>query len=256
MSAPALPAAVLLDFGGVLADVTHPADGLTRLAARVHALVEASSGTPLPLARVEADVRAGWRAYGDWKRSEARRPAPREIGHQELWAELIAADWPPAGRSAVVAHATDLCADADRFTSVRPPKDGALDLLRHLRALGVRAGIVSNALSGAVSRSLVRDYGFEPLLGIQVYSDEVGMRKPHPGIFRLAADALGVELAACWYVGDTWDRDVVGGRRAGVARVILMRGSETSDDDLGTPPDHAVASPGELRALLPGLVPT
>ncbi len=67
----------------------------------------------------------------------------------------------------------------------------------------------------------MREYGFEPLLGVQVYSDEVGMRKPHPGIFQVAAAGLGVDLAGCWYVGDMPDRDVLGGRRAGVGRVML-----------------------------------
>jgi FMN phosphatase YigB (HAD superfamily) len=132
---------------------------------------------------------------------------------------------------------------------------GALELLCHLHDVGVRAGIVSNALSGAVTRELVREYGFETLLGIQVYSNEVGMRKPHPGIFRLAADALGVDLASCWYVGDTWDRDVVGGRRAGVGKVILMQGSETAASGSGPRPDHIVTSPRELQVLLNALVP-
>lgn len=81
--------------------------------------------------------------------------------------------------------------------------------------------MVSNAHSGRSHRTLLREAGLEDHFGVQVYSDEVGIRKPHPEMIALAARALGTVPERCWYVGDTQDRDVVAGRRAGVAAVLL-----------------------------------
>ena len=245
------PAAILLDFGGVLVDVHYRPDGLAEVAAEVERLLRRSSGSKLAAARIEADLQAGWRAYHDWKDSEARRPRPREIGHREFWADLVAADWPPAARSAVAAHAWPLCQLLDVATKDRPPKIGALELLQKLQDLGIRTGCVSNSLGAAGSRALMREYGFEELLGIQVYSDEVGIRKPNPEIFLLAATSLDVEPGDCWYVGDTRDRDVVGGRRAGLGRVILMISTESGTGAYASiEPDVIVERPADLLALL------
>ena len=48
-------------------------------------------------------------------------------------------------------------------------------------------------------------------------------------MLHLAAEAAGVDIADCWYVGDTLDRDVVTGRRAGVGAVFITR-SQHSDN--------------------------
>jgi len=43
----------------------------------------------------------------------------------------------------------------------------------------------------------------------------VGVDKPNPRIFQLAAEALGVDLAQIVHVGDAWEADVLGARAAG-----------------------------------------
>src|SRR5699024_101052 len=84
------------------------------------------------------------------------------------------------------------------------------------------------------------------------YSDEVGIRKPHPGIIDLAARALGTSARRCWYVGDTLDRDVVAGRRAGVAAVLVTRSHHTD-----TPPfpvtERADLVVDDPRGIVPAL---
>lgn len=245
------PKAVLVDFGGVLVDAEHRPWGLREVAEDVHELLR-HAGVPLGLDRVERDVRAGWTAYGSWKGPEGRRAHPREIGHREFWEELVAADWPPRSRDAVGRDADRLCERVDVATKERPPKPDSLDLLRTLAERRIPCAIVSNALSGAASRRLVQAYGFEPYLAAQIYSDEAGVRKPNPEIFRLAAREIGVELSACWYVGDQIDRDVLGARRAGVARVILLpsRSTGTGNDAIAEA-DVVIKRPSELLDLLP-----
>jgi HAD superfamily hydrolase (TIGR01549 family) len=254
MKANGAPAAILLDFGGVLVDIVHRGGALREVALEVHSLLRRERASSLDAARVERDVRAGWDAYDRWKSAEGRRAHPREISHREFWTDLVAADWPDRARQVVADHATELCKRLDVATKDRPAKPDSLDALRGFAERGIPAAIVSNALCGAGSRELVRAYGFEPLLGAQVYSDEAGIRKPNPDIFESAARLLGVELVRCWYVGDTIDRDVLGGRRAGVGKVILLPSRQTGTGiDAVAEPDATIARPSDLLAMLPAV---
>ncbi|TMB96735.1 MAG: HAD family hydrolase [Chloroflexi bacterium] len=219
------PDAILLDFGGVLVDIVHRPGALREIALEVHALLRREHANSLDAGRVERDVRAGWDAYDRWKSAEGRRARPREMTHREFWEELVGADWPAPARATVADHATELCKRLDVATK--------------------------DALCGAGSRDLVRLYGFEPYLGAQVYSDEAGVRKPNPEIFEGAARLLGVELSRCWYVGDTIDRDVLGGRRAGIAKVLLMPSSHTGrGNDAVAEPDAVIQRPSDVLTLL------
>jgi HAD superfamily hydrolase (TIGR01549 family) len=242
----------LLDFGGVLVDIVHRAGALREVALEVHSLLRRERANGIDAARVERDIRAAWEAYDRWKSAEGRRAHPREIAHREFWTDFVAADWPATARDVVSEHATELCERLDVATKDRPPKPDALHTLRGLADRGLRAAIVSNALCGAGSRKLVRAYGFEPYLAAQVYSDEAGVRKPNPDLFASAAGLLGADLGRCWYVGDTIDRDVLGARRAGVAKVILLPSRQTGRGlDAIAEPDATIARPSDLLALLP-----
>lgn len=77
------------------------------------------------------------------------------------------------------------------------------------------------------------------------------MRKPSPDVFVRAAAAVATEVTRCWYVGDQLDRDVLGGRRAGVARVILLPSGETgTGNDAIVEPDDVIHKPSDLLRLL------
>ena len=242
------PRALLLDHGGVLMrSVKHP-ERMDAFAARVHAMTGPSSG--LDRAAVLASITAGRTAYRAWKNGLVRTPAPREIGHRELWEDFIAADWPPAARALVGAEATWLCRELILAESDKTVAPGMLETLRLARLHGVRTGVVSNTLVGALNRDLAHRFGTHPLLDVQVYSDETGRRKPDPEMIRLAARALSVDPADCWYVGDNHDRDVVCGKRAGVGTTILMRPVGRRDPRAHPRPDIELADGTELLDLL------
>jgi HAD superfamily hydrolase (TIGR01509 family) len=65
------------------------------------------------------------------------------------------------------------------------------DWFAGVRGRGLKAGIVSN--SGPGAREAERHFGFEGIVDDLVYSHEVGLMKPDPAIFHLAASRLGVE---------------------------------------------------------------
>lgn len=223
------PAAILLDYGGVIADVQRDDGGYLLIAAEVERrLAEHGLANALSRDEIEADVRAGVAAYEAWKRAQSRRMRPREMRHREFW-ELVAADWPAAARRAVMIHAVELCACVDSTILHRPAKTDAAEVLQALRARGIRLALVCNALSAEAARRQMRRDGLTGLLDAEWFSDEVGIRKPNPEFLLLAAASVGVAPEACWLVGDTYDRDILGARRAGLGKAILMgspKGSE------------------------------
>ncbi|WP_311734522.1 HAD family hydrolase [Actinoalloteichus hymeniacidonis] len=99
---------------------------------------------------------------------------------------------------------------------------------------------------------MLAEHGLDRAFGVQVYSDEVGIRKPNPRIIELAATALGVTADRCWYVGDTLDRDVVAGRRAEVAAVVVTRSHHTDAPPFGVAaePDAVFDTPEGLADAL------
>ncbi len=100
--------------------------------------------------------------------------------------------------------------------------EGSGETLDALRRRGYRIAVVSNA-DGRV-RGLLEAAGLSPHLEFVVDSAEVGIEKPDPRIFHAATDRLGLAPAACAYVGDIYEIDVVGAERAGLAPILIGDG--------------------------------
>ena len=245
------PDALLLDFGGVVFSTRkRPEAGLE--VARIAAELLAQAGhhrSPDELASVFA---GGGVALRDWKNSQSRLLEPIELDHRTIWRDFYASPLPAAEREVLVGHAGELQRELTTRSSEHTLRTGLVELLDTAAELGVPVGIVSNAHSGRAHRAILDQTGLTGRFAVQLYSDEVGIRKPHPGIIDLAARALGTSARRCWYVGDTLDRDVVAGRRAGVAAVMVTRSHHTD-----TPPfpvteraDLVVDEPGGIVPAL------
>jgi N-acetyl-D-muramate 6-phosphate phosphatase len=221
------PRALLLDFGGVLVRTTRRPSWAAELAAEVHTLLGRAGFGGLTAEDVEIDIRAGARADSHWKNAASRRPAPEEMTHRRFWADFVAGDWPEQARALVTAEASPLCRRMGELRGDREIRPGIEELLAACLAHGVTPAVVSNALSGVVHRDHLARHGLDRHLAVQVYSDEVGVRKPNPEMIWIACRALGVDPDRTWFVGDTYDRDVVCGARAGVAATVLMISDST-----------------------------
>jgi FMN phosphatase YigB (HAD superfamily) len=97
------------------------------------------------------------------------------------------------------------------------PDPAVIPVLSQLRAQGLRLGLICNTsvTPGFALRRLLARWGVDTLLPVQLYSDETGVRKPDPAIFRDAARRLDVDLGALLHVGDRPDIDVAGAVAAG-----------------------------------------
>jgi HAD superfamily hydrolase (TIGR01549 family) len=247
-----VPRALLLDFGGVIVEGVRRPGWPAAVAGEVRELLVAEGVTAMTADDVEVDLQAGRTALRAWKNSMSRPYAPRESTYEEFWADFVAADWPETARKVVTAHAEQLCRRVVELQAERQPRRGLSDLVQTAHELGVRMGIVSNAMVGDVHREIVQSLGLASRFGVQIYSDEVGLRKPNPELIHLALRALDVPAGESWYVGDHFDRDVVCGRRAGVGAAVLMIAGRTFDEPFRVRhrPDLIVDDPADLNRVL------
>ncbi|HEX2188183.1 MAG TPA: HAD-IA family hydrolase [Longimicrobiaceae bacterium] len=107
-------------------------------------------------------------------------------------------------------------AERNLWSSVR---ERTAETLEELRRRGYRLGVISNA-DGRVE-ALLESVGLRPHFEFVIDSARVGMEKPDPRIFRMGLERLGVAPEDAVYVGDIYEIDVVGARRAGMAAVLI-----------------------------------
>src|SRR5207245_2105180 len=134
----------------------------------------------------------------------------------------------------------------DRF--VAPIRRAAADNVRVLSQLsgrGLKLGVVSNGCGNV--DLLCGDLGYAPYLSAIVDSRRVGLYKPDPAIFILAAARLGLPASTIMMVGDSFDRDVRPARSAGMMTAWLAGSGECPDPSLV---DVRLARLSELPAFL------
>ncbi|WP_018587084.1 HAD family hydrolase [Salinispora arenicola] len=241
------PRALLLDFGGVLAGAPHPLPVAPDLVARLSELIR----DVVSAEQIAADVSAGTQAFERWRDDVERTGGPAESPAAQGWAEFIARTWPQAARDAVNREAIAL-AYAWTCRAEWEVRAGVPEALRFAADVGLPMAVVSNTLCGAANRDFLVAVGLSDLFAAELYSDEAGSRKPDPRLALLAAEALGVPIGDCWFVGDSVHRDIGCARRAGAGAVILMRSPRTdqepSEPDLR--PDARIEDGFGLLALL------
>jgi N-acetyl-D-muramate 6-phosphate phosphatase len=255
---PTVSRALLLDFGGVIVEGDQRPGWAEALAETVHTLLRSRRlGSSPPAATIAADLEAGMEAYGRWCDAMCRPYAPVELDHEHFWSDYVAPDWPASAREVVLGHASTLCHRLGEVYHAWQVRPGMAELLAEAAGRGVLLAVVSNTLYGSGHRDFLERAGLADRFAVQLYSDEVGVRKPNPELIWRATRALGVPVEQAWYVGDTWSRDVVCGRRARVGSMILMRSRRTDGERPATwaRPDRIVADPEELRTLLMAVDP-
>ena len=100
--------------------------------------------------------------------------------------------------------------------------DAMQPVLQSLEAAGVRWGVVTNKAS-RFTEPIVDGLRLRTRLAALVCGDTTPHSKPHPAPLLEAARQLGIDAAACVYVGDD-ARDVVAGRAAGMATLAAQWG--------------------------------
>lgn len=126
---------------------------------------------------------------------------------------------------------------------------GAAHALETLARQGLRLGMVSNTMRtpGAVLRQVFERAGVLAAFGVVTFSDECGIRKPDPAIFRSTLERLGVAPDETVHVGDDPVLDVEGARDAGL-RAVLVSGDGRATAPVR--PDAVISALDELPAAI------
>lgn len=111
--------------------------------------------------------------------------------------------------------------------------------LDRLRAAGWRVGIVTNGMADNQTGKIQRT-GLSGHVDGWAISDAEGFGKSDIRLFEIAAGRCGADLArGGWVIGDDPEKDIAGGRRAGLSTIWIDRGLPWPVE--GFKPDHTVA---------------
>jgi putative hydrolase of the HAD superfamily len=190
------PRAVIFDFGGVLWDMRWD---VARELDRAHGLPRSSVFETLYRCAAWDEIERGLgdpAAWADGAHRELERLAGRALPR-------LHDDWRKA-QAVIGANVAVVAALRGRY----------------------RCTILSNAdrsLRGRLEGELALHHLFDDI----VVSAEVGLAKPQPEIFQLAAERLGLPPAACVFVDD-WDKNVEAAQAVGM-QAVLHRADQGHD---------------------------
>jgi putative hydrolase of the HAD superfamily len=113
----------------------------------------------------------------------------------------------------------------DRMFAEMAPDPAMLDVLRQVRATGIRTALLSNSWANTYPTELLAE-----LCDVIVISSEVGLRKPDPRIFDLVLRRLDAPAHAAVFLDDA-EPNVLGAQAAGL-HAILHRDPTTTRREL------------------------
>jgi phosphoglycolate phosphatase len=214
--------AVLLDLDGTLLDTAPD------LAAAANAMLAEQGLEPLPAGAIRDFIGGGIAKLVERCLQAAGQP-------------LACARLEPALRS-FGAHYRRLNGRASR------PFPGVLAALERLRTSSLRLACVTNK-AAAFTTPLLAKTGLAPFFDVVVTADLAGTRKPHPGPFLHACQALAVAPAEAAVIGDSAN-DAEGARAAGCRVLLVPYGYNEGRDVRSLDADSVVATLGEAADRL------
>jgi putative hydrolase of the HAD superfamily len=123
-----------------------------------------------------------------------------------------------------------------------------LDTLQALCERELAIGLVSNTMwPGQYHRAQLDRFGVSQYLDDAIFSADVGVWKPQPGIYQLSLEALSVQAAQAIFVGDTPRHDIAGAQGVGMRAVYKHNGRRAPPDVI---PDATIEHLAELPALI------
>ena len=146
--------------------------------------------------------------------------------------------------------ASGICAYHAAKEHIRPYPD-AVRVLAALGSTGLQRGVVTNGLTVKQAEKLVRlglERAFSP--NAIFISEELGVAKPHPKIFSIACESLGIRPEQAIYVGDHPARDVDPAHEAGLITCLRRGEGRHVEERAVHEPDISVETLDELIQIL------
>ncbi len=139
----------------------------------------------------------------------------------------------------------------DAYQRARRAVPGARELLSALRGRAVIGVISNNIVEEQLDK--LRALDMRELIDVLVISEEAGVAKPDPAIFRIALERAGCRADSAVMVGDAWAVDIAGARAAGIRPVWLNRRGAPAPDAGPCVQVSGLEPTGDLlKLLIPG----
>jgi pyrophosphatase PpaX len=128
------------------------------------------------------------------------------------------------------------------------PYDGIVAVVRRLKELGKRVGLVTSKVRSGAVRGL-RIAGLESAFDVIVGADEVQNPKPHPEPVLFALEQLGAPAREAVFIGDS-RFDIVSGHAAGVKTAAALWGPFPRSHLEDLKPDYWLERPEDINSLI------
>jgi len=169
------------------------------------------------------------------------------MGHYKDFNEVTAEslDWAITSLSIVAGEgAKQALVDEYRRLEMFPEVPAALDALSASRPLAILSNGHPEMLEAVVDHNGIRDRFRGGILSVH----PAGVFKPHPNVYRLAEEALGVPRTLLGFVSSNgWD---AAGAKAFGFRAYWVNRGRAPEERLGFPPDRVIANLAELADAL------
>ncbi|MEM0374632.1 MAG: HAD family hydrolase [Sulfolobaceae archaeon] len=98
----------------------------------------------------------------------------------------------------------------------------SLNFLKSIRELGIHIVLTTNATRRVYK--IIRELGISQYIDKIIASCDLKLMKPHPLVFYKACKSIGdVDLRDCIHIGDVYEIDVEGAKRAHITPILLDR---------------------------------
>ena len=102
---------------------------------------------------------------------------------------------------------------------VKSLRDGAKEVLLHLKANGYKTGLISDC--SKETTIILRDTPLYSLIDVTVFSCSAGIRKPDPRIYRIAVEGLSVNPQECIYIADGMGQELTRASELGMYAIQI-----------------------------------
>lgn len=212
------PSAILFDWHATLVD-THEAmyhavdDMLAQLdeLGLTHRLMDPANSKTQEDARLLTWVR-------EHKQLHPKVVAEKKISRTDIFELLFGTDEDAKAE----AHEAYDAAYRNHIEDVFPLEAGIPDQVRHLQAVGLPVGVISNRRREFFQQeiALLEDGAWQDLFDVTVCGTDIERRKPAPDALIKAMEALRIPADEhVWYVGDS-TTDVIAARHAGITPIF------------------------------------
>lgn len=108
--------------------------------------------------------------------------------------------------------------------------EDTIETLQRLKKNGHLLGIITNGAEEQ-QRKKIKKFNLEQFFSIVIISQEVGYSKPQKEIFEIAINTTSSQERNCFYVGDDYERDIIGSYNAGMNPIWINRESSIMETD-------------------------